>query len=105
MDPDWQRPTSMLHNINWGPLNNASCGSQLMSCNIYMCVHCVHVYTCMHTVCMYIHVCTHACVCACMHACMFVVCCLATTFDKQISSHERGRGVRGVEQWIRMATE
>ena len=26
-------------------------------------------------------------------------------FDKQISSQERGGGVRGVEQWIRMATD
>ena len=35
----------------------------------------------------------------------FVVCCLATKFDKQISSQERGGGVRGLEQWIRMATD
>ena len=33
------------------------------------------------------------CVCACMHAYVFVVCCLATKFGKQISSHERGGGV------------
>ena len=26
-------------------------------------------------------------------------------FDKQISSQERGGGIRGVEQWIRMATD
>ena len=26
-------------------------------------------------------------------------------FDKHISSHKRGGGVRGVEQWIRMAIE
>ena len=26
-------------------------------------------------------------------------------FDKQISSQEKGGGVRGVEQWIRMANE
>ena len=26
-------------------------------------------------------------------------------FDRQISSHDRGGGVRGVEQWIWMATE
>ena len=28
-----------------------------------------------------------------------------TNFDKKISSQERGGGVRGVEQWIQMATD
>ena len=42
-----------------------------------------------------------------VHTCVLVVvvCCLATKFDKEISSQERGGGVRGVEQWIRMATD
>ena len=36
MDPDRQLLTSLLHDINWGPLDHASRGPQLMSCNIYM---------------------------------------------------------------------
>ena len=35
MDLDQQLLTSLLHDINWGPLDQASCGPQLMSCNMW----------------------------------------------------------------------
>ena len=40
-----------------------------------------------------------------VHVHTFVFCCPAAKFDKQICSHQKGGGIRGVEQWIRMATE
>ena len=39
MNPDQQLLTSLLHDIDWGPLEHSSRGPQLMSCIIYVCVH------------------------------------------------------------------
>ena len=39
MDTDQQLLTSLLHDINWGPHNLASCGPKSMSCNVNVCTH------------------------------------------------------------------
>ena len=70
MDPDRQLLTSLLHDIIWGPLDHASCGPQLMSCNIY-----VHVYVSMRVrVSMHVRVCMRVRVCVCVvRVCVCVV--------------------------------
>ena len=48
MDPNQQLLTSLLHDINWGPLDHASCGL----------VQNTHTHACMHTH-THAHACTH----------------------------------------------
>ena len=59
MDPDWQLLASLLHDINWGPLDHASHEFQLMSYNLCVCM-CVGV-----CVCVFVCVCAFACACEC----------------------------------------
>ena len=64
---------------------------------MYVCVHvhvCVHVCVC----CVCVFPCTRVCVCVCV--CVYVCKQLPgnQSFDRQISTHEKGGGVRGVGQ-------
>ena len=54
----------LLNDINWGPLDHASRGPRLISCNIYM------------------HVCKFVCVCMSMHLCIHSSMCKRKQYEQ-----------------------
>ena len=78
MDLDWQLLTSWLQDNNWGPLDHASRGPQLMSYTIVPAIHvcvfvslCVCVYVYMCEFCLHVHVCV--CVSVYVHVCVHMM--------------------------------
>ena len=75
---------------------------------VYACVRaCMRVCMCA-CVCVCVHVCVQVCMCACVHVCVRVCACKQLpsnqSFDKQISSHQKGGGVSRWGEWVRKAT-
>ena len=57
---------------------------------------------CARVLCMNVSVCERACVCVCVHACKQLP--SNQSFDKQISSHQKGGGVSRWGEWVGKAT-